>query len=279
MRAKTVLGDAGVELPHYYGPRFAGERLKQRIASDAYHTHFVGPTSFDRTKPSSWKSDLAADGRMQFEGLYGPEAAGLNTKSSIGGDGHFYTIASGPHRSDVARWQHPKDPKRRGRPEESRTCAWQRRGAHELSTEAWLNPRVGKPCDRSVRAVADPRNGIGFATHGDKVYSTPERSEGFHVNLIEGPGMRRFRAAHPPRPVTAPTHEWLRNQGLRRTERAKKREEVEIVQELDNWAPAVKKDPESESRPPSAKSKGSNAGSRPASGKPGSRPRSGKGKK
>ena len=47
-----VLGDHGVELPNYYGQRFAGRRLTDDVTHDAYHTHFVGPTEFSsRVRP------------------------------------------------------------------------------------------------------------------------------------------------------------------------------------------------------------------------------------
>ena len=139
----TAFHSQGSEhMPRYYGNRFAGKRLEMTHADDAYHPHYVGPTSF---KFGPWTSDLNASGVSAFEGLLGTKYAGMKNLSSIGGDGVWATVKSGPSKSDSAHWRHESDILRFGRPAPNLHCAYQRGPKYELTQAQVMNLKTGPP--------------------------------------------------------------------------------------------------------------------------------------
>eukprot|EP00238_Polyblepharides_amylifera_P005944 CAMPEP_0196594362 /NCGR_PEP_ID=MMETSP1081-20130531/78152_1 /TAXON_ID=36882 /ORGANISM="Pyramimonas amylifera, Strain CCMP720" /LENGTH=344 /DNA_ID=CAMNT_0041918613 /DNA_START=49 /DNA_END=1083 /DNA_ORIENTATION=+ len=228
-------------LPPYYGTRFAGRRQHSTFENDSYNKHFVGPTEFNKPSNRGWASDLNAQGKEPYEGVYGPRYAGMKSSSNLGNDGWQMTTKDGPSRFLQSEQRHCTVMRQAGRPHSSATCV--RAPALEQPPQECLNPRIGKPYALAKKHVPDPRNGIGMKNHGDKLYGKPECMPGYYYNFVEDLLHRKFVAKIPKRPISAPSALLLHNKGLKNLEKTKRREEINLVKSLEEWVPAEKKPP------------------------------------
>lgn len=102
VKAKSFLGDQGYILPGYYGQRFAGKRQVQTLAENGYvptpsHTAGAGMRS------AKWNSDFLQGGGDLPSG-WEMGSAKPKSGSQLASDGQYFTVASGPQRSDCAAW-------------------------------------------------------------------------------------------------------------------------------------------------------------------------------
>jgi len=238
-------------MPRYYGNKYAGKRFQTTHAEDSYHTHFVGPTT---TKFGPWTSDLNACGVSMFEGMLGTKYAGLKNLSSIGHNGLWATGKCGPHQSDVAHWQHESDFRRAGRPAPNKTCAYRRGPEHELTQGQFMNLKTGPPRPRGPYSQTIRRR-VAPPIEGD-VKVPADQTAGFYSCPIEPLVLRRFKAQHPPRARNLATAAQLHERCKRRQIRLLKKADEMEVQALNDWAPAVPKEPVEEEEVVDPKAKG-----------------------
>lgn len=255
--------NAGIDnVPRCFSGQFAGVTAKDNMAcimNDSY-VDFRRPKELHPT--SALRSDLNAQGPLDFENVYPKDHNGKSNSSQIRPDGTWWTQVDGPlrtraggHISDVPR-------KRRDHAEEFSTG--------RSGMEKGLESIMARKARINQENVPSRTNGYYAGNKGNKPYKKAEHSTGFHFKFVESPSFLRFVKTVPLRPASAPTPAQLHDLCKVKREDVKKNVEKDEVKALDEWAPPVPviPEPEPETKDKKGKKKSPpNSGTNSAKGK------------